>query len=404
MNPRSTNRSFLCVLCVLCGSPSFLRAEDQACSFTKIRITDKFCSEGANFADINHDGKPDVISGPFWYEGPDFQKKHQYMEGSELDPHKYSNCFFVFVHDFDGDGWTDIFVVGFPGAEAWWFRNPQSSDGTWEKHLVFPVVDNESPVLGDLTGDAKPELIFNTGGRLGYATPDKLDPAKPWTFHPISPPGDYQRFTHGLGFGDVNGDGRMDILEKGGWWEQPASLEGAPVWKKHSFVFSTAGGAQMYAYDVNGDGRNDVITSLAAHGYGLAWYENIADADGGITFKQHLILSPQAEQKRDGVQFSQLHAVFLADVDGDGLMDIVTGKRFWAHGPDKDPEPNAPAVLYWFRLVRENGTPRFVPHLIDDDTGVGTEVVAGDVSGDGRVDIVVGNKKGTTVMVQAPRP
>ena len=105
-----------------------------------------------------------------------------------------------------------------------------------------------------------------------------------------------------------------------------------------------------------------------------------------------------------GVKFSQPHAIDLVDIDGDGLKDIVTGKRFWAHGPAGDVEPNAPAVVYWFKLTRHpDKSVSFVPHLVDDNSGVGTQVVAGDVNGDGRPDIVIGNKKGTFVLLQEAR-
>src|SRR4029077_12523498 len=141
------------------------------------------------------------------------------------------------------------------------------------------------------------------------------------------------------------------------------------------------------AYDVNGDGKNDVITSLAAHGYGLAWYEQVQE-NGEITFKEHLILNKQTEKDKPpqpdkyGVIFSQLHAVDLIDMDGDGLKDIVTGKRFWAHGSAGDAEPNTPAVLYWFKLVRGNDkSVDFIPYKIDDDSGIGTQVVAADIRG-----------------------
>jgi hypothetical protein len=192
----------------------------------------------------------------------------------------------------------------------------------------------------------------------------------------------------------------MDLLEAGGWWEQPASLGGDPEWVKHPFKFNN-GGAHMYAYDVNGDGLNDVITSIEAHGYGLAWYEQVKE-NGQITFKQHVITGKKPEDNRYGVCFSQPHALDLVDMDGDGLKDIVTGKRFWAHGAHGDADPTAPAVLYWFKLVRgADKSVDFVPYLIDENSGIGTQVIAADFNGDKLPDVVVGNKKGTFVHVHS---
>lgn len=389
-------------------------------SFKKTQLTDKFWCEGATFGDLNRDGKPDIISGPYWYEGPDFTNRHEFypasatfqrkkedgstetvagFEGALGTENKYSDNFFAFVYDFNKDGWNDILIIGFPGETTAWYENPKGRSGYWPKHVIFDVTDNESPTFTDITGDKKPELVCMSHGYLGYATPDWKNPAAPWKFHPISPNNKYGNFTHGMGVGDVNGDGRPDLLLKDGWWEQPKSLAGDPVWKFHPFDFgpNSYGGAQMQVYDVNGDGLNDVITSIAAHGFGLVWYEQIRNGED-ISFKQHVILN--TEQKRSpneyGVSFSEIHAIDLVDMDGDGLKDIVTGKRFWSHGRKGDPDRNQAAVLYWFQLVRHpDKTVEFVPHLIDDSSGVGVQIVAAPCSNKKFPDIVVGNKRGT---------
>lgn len=393
-------------------------------SFRKQVLTREFWAEGAYVGDFNRDGKKDIVSGPFWYAGPDFKERKEIYpatkffkvkgddgnettipgyEGGLGKNNAYSDNFLSYVHDFNKDGWDDVLVLGFPGAESWWFENPKGVAGAWARHVALDVTDNESPTFLDLTGDGKPEIVCSSKGFYGWAEPDPVHPAKPFRWRNVSPNKNYHKFTHGLGIGDVNGDGRLDLLEKDGWWEQPASLAGDPVWKHHPFAFGT-GGAQMYAYDVDGDGRNDVITSLAAHGYGLTWFRNVPGPGGDIGFEEQTFMNKEPHENRYGVKFSQLHAIDLKDIDGDGLKDIVTGKRFWAHGPTGDPEPGAPPVLYWFRLVRgPGGAVDFVPHLIDSDSGVGTQVLATDVNGDGCPDIVVGNKKGVYVHTQEVR-
>lgn len=396
-------------------------------SLRKQHLEPYYWSEGAMFGDLNRDGKPDAICGPYWWEGPGFTKRHELYaptktttikesdgtektfpgyEGGFGKKNAYStDNFFAFVHDFNGDGWNDVLTYGLPHTPAYLYLNPAGQERHWERHTVLDEVDNESPTFADLNGDGKPEIICVNGGNFGYASPDWKNPTAKWTFTPISGGGNWQRYTHGLGVGDINGDGRLDVIFKDGWFEQPASLAGNPVWKLHKVFFAPAS-AQMYAYDVNGDGRVDVITALAAHGFGFAWYEQLAerDADGSPQFKAHIFMNREPSENRYGVVFSEIHAVELVDVDGDGLKDIVMGKCFWAHGPTGAPESNAPAVLYWFKLVRKaDGTVDWVPHLIDDNSGVGRQIGLGDVNGDGRPDIIIGNKKGTFVFTNEAR-
>lgn len=367
-------------------------------TFDKIALSDTFYAEGATFGDLNGDGAADLIAGPFWYEGPAYTNAHEYYAPAPFDPAGYSDNFFAHVYDFNEDGRLDIFIIGFPGEAATWYENPGVAEGHWQSHVVFETVDNESPAWTDLTGDGLPEIVCISNGQYGYAQPDWSDPARPWSFHPITPDGGWEKFTHGLGVGDVNGDGRMDLLEKDGWWEHPPTLDGDPLWTKHAIAFGN-GGAQMYAYDVDGDGDNDVISSLQAHHYGLAWFEHVVQGDR-IDFVRHVIMNEKPEENRYGIAFAELHALDLVDMDGDGLKDLVTGKRWWSHGAEGDPDPNPRALLYWFKIVRDAGGVDFVPHLIDDDTGVGVQVVAGDVNGDQLPDVVVSNKKVTAVLLQ----
>lgn len=395
-------------------------------SFQRIAVSDQFWCEGANAGDFNKDGKLDIVAGPWWWEGPEFKVRHEIYAPQQSFPLKlgeftsvqvpgyegglgvanaYSDNFFAYPQDFNADGWQDVLVIGFPGKMTAWFENPKNSTDKWTRHPIFMQTDNESPTFTDITGDGKPELVCITKGAYGYAEPDWTAPAKQWTWHQISPNKKYGNFTHGMGVGDVNGDGRMDLLEKGGWYEQPASLKPDSEWVHHQQNFASAGGAQMLVYDVNGDGLNDVITSLAAHGFGLAWYEQTKSGSGAaMGWKQHLIMGQRAEDNRYGVKFSELHALDLVDMNGDGLKDIVTGKRFWSHGRMGDPDRNDAAVLYWFELARNAESVDWVPHLIDDKSGVGTQVVATDVNNDGQPDVVVGNKKGIFVHLQQTKP
>ena len=153
-------------------------------------------------------------------------------------------------------------------------RTRPAKEGHWTAHFALKNVGNESPVWGDVNGDGRPDLVYNIDGFLGYGTWDPAQPNEPWTFHPVSTQGDYQKYTHGVGIGDINGDGRVDVLESVCWWEQPADPQPGQPWIRHDYKFADAA-AQMLVYDVDGDGLNDVVTAWHCHLYGLVWHKQV---------------------------------------------------------------------------------------------------------------------------------
>lgn len=361
--------------------------------FKRTQLDSVFRSEGAAVGDFNNDGRADISAGSVYYAAPDWKMVSILEKPAEFDPHVYSVSFCNYADDVNGDGWMDLIVVGFPGADTSWFENPQSAGGVWTKHVCVEVTNNESPTYLDIDGDGKRELILGFAPdpkdfdgpdrQMGFVSPGS-DVSQLWNKRPISAKGapGTTRFSHGLGIGDINGDGRNDVLVREGWWEAPAEASQAE-WAFHAAPLGETC-SQMYVHDFDGDGDNDVLSS-AAHHVGIWWHEQTPT--GWVT---HEI----------DKSFSQTHAMCFADINGDGLPDFITGKRWWAHGPSGDPDSDKAAVMYWFEFRRQDGKPVWIPHQFDHDSGVGTQFEVADVNGDGLLDVVTANKKGANYFEQ----
>lgn len=370
--------------------------------FQMRRVSDVFTSEAAAIADINKDGKPDIVAGPLWYEGPDFKISHEIKAVQTTNISAgYPEHLGQEIHDWNGDGWPDVLNQGLVGGlPIALYLNPKGENRHWEKIAVAHRSDLETLLTCDLFKSGDRQLITTLNGKLGWLAPTPGEPKQLWTFHTISDagatrggrPGPTQ---HGVGCGDLDNDGKLDVLSGTGWWSQPAKVSDA-VWAFHSAPWDEGGGgADMYVYDVNGDGRVDVVAGLRGHGYGLAWFEQTRT---GEWIRHQIMGSPEDAAEEPIAAFSELHAIALADIDGDGLKDIVTGKRWYSHGDLYREEGfQAPPVLYWFKLQRTAGKATFVPHYIHDNSGIGTDMAVGDVTGDGRPDIVTSARHGTFV-------
>jgi len=360
--------------------------------FEKTVLDKAFRAEGVAVGDFNGDGKLDIAAGAMIYTAPDW-KPHPIVEApKEFQPKGYSDVFAAFAEDLNGDGKMDVIEIDQPGREAWWYENPGHFNQPWKKHLVLKVANNETPLYMDVDGKGRRSLICGYSPdpakpdgpqrRLIVARPAK-DPYAPWTIQEVSLPegAGSKKYSHGLGVGDLDGDGRRDIITTEGYYQGPANPAQSP-WQFKAVGLGEPC-ADMIVFDADGDGRADVISS-SAHKYGLWWHQQTATG-----FQTHTV----------DQSISQTHAMILADINGDKLPDLVTGKRWWAHAKG-DPGIDEPALLVWYELSRRDGQPTWTRHLIDDDSGVGTQFQVIDINGDGLLDVAVANKKGVFVFLQ----
>lgn len=379
------HRSLLIVLCMLAPCIACLqeKATKSSIQFSKQIIHPSFISEGVAIADVNKDGKTDILAGVFWFEAPAW-KQHR-IHADTLDPVRgYSTSFINFAIDVNNDGWIDLLRFDQPGGVCMWYENPKNEESLWKGRVVLKTAGIESPALADVDLDGKMDIVCNdvTAKQVIWLKSPVAANDSLWQRFVISrdPQRATHQYTHGLGWGDVNKDGRNDIIIKSGWWESPASVK-EEDWKFHEANLGEDC-ANMFAIDADQDGDRDILSS-SAHNYGIWWHEQ---TDGKwITHEISKL-------------FSQSHALAMEDINGDGNPDLVTGKRYFAHN-GRDPGEYESSVLYWFEFV-PGEKPRWIPHLIDDNSGIGNNFVVRDINEDGLPDIVVSNKKGVFLFQQ----
>ncbi len=370
----------------LCIFPA-LKAQDTLIksgpvSFIKHILSPVFISEGVDVGDVNHDGKTDILAGNFWFAAPNWKKT---MIHTDTLPQVkgYSTSFLNFCMDVNNDDWVDLIRFDVPGGECVWYENPKNKKTLWQPYMILKTAGIETPAFVDVDKDGRMDLICNDtlAKQVIWLKSPAAKGDTAWQRYVIS--NDRQRatnrYTHGLGWGDVNKDGRNDVIIKSGWWQSPVDVT-TGNWIFHPADFGEDC-ANMFVMDVDEDGDQDIISS-SAHDYGIWWYEQQKDVQGNTVWVKHVISE----------LFSESHALALQDIDGDGHPDLITGKRYFAHnGGDRGGYD--PAVLYWYQFV-PGKSPQWFPHLIDSNSGIGNSFIVKDINKDHLTDIIISNKKG----------
>lgn len=364
---------------ILCVATMLGAQEGDMLRFEKQRIGEA-TYEAASACDVNNDGVLDIVSGEYWFEGPDFTKAHKICDIKKVED--YYDDFSDYPMDVNGDGFVDIVTGGWWGETLQWRENPKGEPVEWKTHEVAKVGNIERNCFWDVDGDGQVEVVPNTPGGPQRVFKLVRDESGKGTAR-------FEEFViydqgsgHGLGFGDINGDGRGDIILAGGWLEAPENPLGGK-WAWHPEFNLGGASVPILVHDVNGDGKADIIVGQG-HDYGLAWYEQKVDGDGNRTWVKHDIDTGR----------SQYHDMQLVDIDNDGRLELVTGKRYRAH-QEADPGSLDPIGIYYFKI---NGG-EFQRHTIDygkpgEASGAGIYFWVADINGNGWKDIVAPGKDG----------
>ena len=324
--------------------------------------------------DVNRDGELDVVCGGWWYEAPTW--KRHFLRDVRVIRGRYDD----YAHlpmDVNGDGWTDYVSANWRSQSLYWVQHPGPSLGPWTKHLIARPGGMETARLVDVDGDGRLDVLPNcvrtpTGQPFAawweLQQPSPNQPAR-WLRHEL--PADIAG--HGIGFGDLNNDGRKDIVGTQGWLEAPLDRRRDRWQWPPDFELDRDCSIPILVHDVDGDGDTDLIWGRA-HNIGLYWLEQRTN-ERATRWVRHAI----------DTSWAQAHSLLLADLDNDGSLELVAGKRYLGH-EGNDPGEYDPLVAYWYQFDAQRRTWQRGVISAGGPAGFGLDPKAIDLDGDGIAD------------------
>ncbi len=344
-------------------------------------------SEGCAIADINRDGKLDITCGSYWYEAPEWNK-HKLRDCGMSG--EYTKNYGEWSMDVNSDGWADVVTGSWFSPDMVWYENPGDKDNgeLWKEHIIGTGLNNtESIFLCDVDYDGRQDILVNrydTTVPPCYYANVGFDKSETGFEKRIF---GWEGRGHGMGFGDINSDGRNDVLTSSGWYECPLNPQ-TQDWTWHPDYMNHDSSIPQIVNDLNLDGLPDIIYGNG-HNFGLYWLEQTMDSAGRSAWIFPHVIDDS---------YSQVHCPILTDLDGDGTKDIISGKRYRGHNGG-DPGAMEPQCIFWYK-VKKGPAPQFTRYIVtyDENIGMGMNSQAVDIDNDGDIDIIAPGKSGLFVI------
>jgi dienelactone hydrolase len=360
------------VLSVTAGEVGLVQAAGTYFTAHPVDLTNP--NSAAAVMDVNRDGRLDIVAGGWWYAAPDwtrhFVRDVEVIRGRNDD---YSNL----ELDLNHDGRLDLISANYRSRRIYWIEQPAEPTAPWKTHLVAEPGPMETARLVDMNGDGTLDLL-----------PNGVDFAAWWEFRFDAVQGvtairhdlPSELAGHGLGTGDINGDGRLDVVGPRGWAAGPADQNDG--WIFHpEFRLHRDASVPILVFDVDADGDLDLVWGRGHHS-GLYWLEQ-GTRDGVRTWTPQVI----------DTSWSQAHTLMLTDLEDDGHPEVVTGKRYLAHD-GKDAGEWDPLIIAAYQFLPESRSWSRNVLSYGGDASWDLDPEAVDLDGDGDRDLICPGRSG----------